>query len=61
MLQLKYHQLGNPQTEATERASPHYCYSPKHDFLIVSVFHYGMDEDEYWCVSYSSECAHAIS
>ena len=43
-----------PPTIPTEPASSasthngHYCYIPSMDFLLVHVFTFGLDEEEYW-------------
>lgn len=31
-----------------DASHPRTCYSPELDFLLVSVFHFGADEEDYW-------------
>ncbi|CED85030.1 PC-Esterase [Phaffia rhodozyma] len=48
----QYHQFpssGNLHKRASKQASlPHTCYIPQIDFLLISAFHFGVDEDNFW-------------
>ncbi|GAA5913638.1 uncharacterized protein JCM6883_004033 [Sporobolomyces salmoneus] len=43
------HRLNGRGYRAVRDASrPRICYIPKFDFLLVSVFHFGLDQEDYW-------------
>lgn len=39
---------GNVKRGGRSASLPRSCYSPELDFLLVSVFHFGVDEEDYW-------------